>query len=811
MKLVRIAWKRISSCLLALAMLLILMPATAFAEGYGDNSDASIIALHREMSSDNTAVTGETLNPKNESEDYKLSPANKITTDAWPAAKRDNGVIDVYVTSTDMTDDEKASYAIPYVFDDDNDKWYLYQIMWANNSTTNSGETTGTVMTWQEVKQAAEGKSSEAYKFDLNEITAEPKVSSNNKRYYIRYCWTQVEPSFWGTDLTPATPYTVSYVTNENTMGLTANSYRIDPVRYDEESGKSFLSFGEIGAVGFSFLAEDVITDTDDKSVYTIGNGYRGALVTQTVGSSEVSYYKFIGWKGEDGKLYQSGDKVTPTAALAGDDTTITFTGQWEKITPYSEEELKKAEAELPLVVFYTNTNSENVLLTQSINGAEATGKTVKMAKDDTISYNVSALVENGLLAHDSNVGFNGEEFATFTIDVTVDKNLQFAHLSNDGKATITLDSDCMVLTGISLNAGPSISNDGKTITFDPSNLPVDAEKNLQIQISAAWKDDKHTSATMKLTGLDFELRDGAVDQYGVVPEISTAANISAKIDLAKMAPNDSRARYQVVSNYLGYDGAEGAARREYFGGGVDNPTAYVHALQFVDYKLADYDLSADTTATTLKANTCVANGAFTITATAGEHGSIAPNGTVNVNRNDSATFTITPDSGYEIADVLVDGQSVGAVSSYTFENVTADHTIAASFRAVETGGETGGSSHTHNYVWQHSPDEHWQYCAECGSAISNGPHTFQWKDGYQECTVCGYRVTAAQSGTAAASNAAPAAAANVPGNAAAPAAVSAIPQTGDEMPVGLLAGLAVVAAGGLAALLVLRKRRGDR
>ena len=277
------------------------------------------------------------------------------------------------------------------------------------------------------------------------------------------------------------------------------------------------------------------------------------------------------------------------------------------------------------------------------------------------------------------------------------------------------------------------------------------------------------------------------------------------------MAQNDSRARYQVVSNYLGYDGAEGAARRKYFGGGVDNPTAYVHALQFVDYKLADYDLSADTTATTLKANTCVANGAFTITATADEHGSITPNGTVNVNRNDTAAFTITPDSGYEIADVLVDGQSVGAVSSYTFENVTADHTIAASFRAVETGGETGGSSHTHNYVWQHSPDEHWQYCAECGSVISNGPHTFQWKDGYQECTVCGYRVTAAQSGTAAASNAAPAAAANVPGNAAAPAAVSAIPQTGDEMPVGLLAGLAVVAAGGLAALLVLRKRRGDR
>ncbi len=43
-------------------------------------------------------------------------------------------------------------------------------------------------------------------------------------------------------------------------------------------------------------------------------------------------------------------------------------------------------------------------------------------------------------------------------------------------------------------------------------------------------------------------------------------------------------------------------------------------------------------------------------------------------------SFTITPDSGYQVADVLVDGASVGAVTSYTFNNVMANHTIAASF-----------------------------------------------------------------------------------------------------------------------------------
>ena len=68
------------------------------------------------------------------------------------------------------------------------------------------------------------------------------------------------------------------------------------------------------------------------------------------------------------------------------------------------------------------------------------------------------------------------------------------------------------------------------------------------------------------------------------------------------------------------------------------------------------------------------------ITATAGEHGAIDPEGAVTVPKGESKTFTITPDSGYYIKDVLVDGKSVGAVSTYTFKEVVADHTIHAAF-----------------------------------------------------------------------------------------------------------------------------------
>ena len=68
------------------------------------------------------------------------------------------------------------------------------------------------------------------------------------------------------------------------------------------------------------------------------------------------------------------------------------------------------------------------------------------------------------------------------------------------------------------------------------------------------------------------------------------------------------------------------------------------------------------------------------ISASAGAGGSITPSGTVVVNYGSNQSFAIAPNTGYQVADVLVDGGSVGAVTSHTFTNVTANHTIAASF-----------------------------------------------------------------------------------------------------------------------------------
>ena len=73
----------------------------------------------------------------------------------------------------------------------------------------------------------------------------------------------------------------------------------------------------------------------------------------------------------------------------------------------------------------------------------------------------------------------------------------------------------------------------------------------------------------------------------------------------------------------------------------------------------------------------------FTITVTQSAHGTINP-GTISIPPGTTQTFAISPNTGYEIADVIVDGFSVGAVTSYTFVDVNADHTLTAAYFPIE-------------------------------------------------------------------------------------------------------------------------------
>ena len=115
----------------------------------------------------------------------------------------------------------------------------------------------------------------------------------------------------------------------------------------------------------------------------------------------------------------------------------------------------------------------------------------------------------------------------------------------------------------------------------------------------------------------------------------------------------------------------------------------YTFTLAFVGNE--HYEAATDTATVVTAQHTSSGGGgggggvtAYTIEATAGSNGSISPSGKTAVVSGEDATFVITPDSGYQVADVLVDGKSVGAVRSYTFENVKANHTISVTFAEGE-------------------------------------------------------------------------------------------------------------------------------
>lgn len=114
----------------------------------------------------------------------------------------------------------------------------------------------------------------------------------------------------------------------------------------------------------------------------------------------------------------------------------------------------------------------------------------------------------------------------------------------------------------------------------------------------------------------------------------------------------------------------------------------------------------------------------YTVTVNAGAHGNITP-GMSNFAWGATPTFTITPDAGYGIVDVTVDGQSVGAVTSYTFTALSADHTIAATFAAYQftiaaTAGNGGTISPAGNTSVAFNGTQNYTITANAGYHVSD-------------------------------------------------------------------------------------------
>jgi hypothetical protein len=156
-------------------------------------------------------------------------------------------------------------------------------------------------------------------------------------------------------------------------------------------------------------------------------------------------------------------------------------------------------------------------------------------------------------------------------------------------------------------------------------------------------------------------------------------AGSATSLAVTLASTSTTSATYNVVTNGTGWATFSGATKVAYGTTGTGTFTVAVGSTYTVYAVASDGSSLASTSVSPTAVTT------HTITATAGSNGSISPSGSQSVTDGGSKAFTITADSGYVISDVLVDGSSVGATSSVTFGNVTADHTISATFAVGTT------------------------------------------------------------------------------------------------------------------------------
>lgn len=163
-----------------------------------------------------------------------------------------------------------------------------------------------------------------------------------------------------------------------------------------------------------------------------------------------------------------------------------------------------------------------------------------------------------------------------------------------------------------------------------------------------------------------------------------------------------------------GADGGNAPATQS--GSGVASVVLNSNTLSLSNYTFAGWAISngsttvafSDSATVSIDTNTALSlypvwTGVnFTITSSADVNGSISTSGTTNISTGGNQTYTFSPLSGYKISDVLVDGVSQGAITSYTFSNVVANHTIRVSFERIPTVQQ----SPTPTYVPQKSAEQ---------------------------------------------------------------------------------------------------------
>lgn len=459
------------------------------------------------------------------------------------------------------------------------------------------------------------------------------------------------EPTRDGYTLTGWTPV----IANNATFGA-AGTVTVYTAEWDENEKQPFTVTFDIDATKGS---------TADTTTETVADG---GFVTKVPTVTAKAGYRFVGWMDQDNKLfYEAGLLLYPITK------NTTFTAQFEEVT---------ANPGTATVIFDANGGKigNNSVLTKvgvpgtvvgipteptrngykflgwsggfdasTVYGAESTTQTYT-AQWEPIEYTI----------HFSATGASG---------ATADQTYKF-----DGTTKNTLNRNGFTLTGKDF-LGWSLTDGATTADFADGALINDtlraalAASNGSITLYAVWADGVNNTLTVtgnKATAKRDETVDFTAYLNGVATDdvtwIVTGGQSGTHIDangVLTIGSNESNGTVLTVTAIYKND---------------TSLTANATVRVVVNSNNNGGNNGGGTVSSS-----------FVIKASAGNGGSISPSGNVSVKRGNDQTFVINPINGYRIADVIVDGKSVGAVSLYTFENVRANHTIEVVFTKLNS------------------------------------------------------------------------------------------------------------------------------
>ena len=440
----------------------------------------------------------------------------------------------------------------------------------------------------------------------------------------------------------------------------------------------------QIREMDISAMSEYPLSTKNDRNLYLTSEGHitarifdgssKSVISTSTISTGTWSHVAITG-NGSSLKLYVNGilDKTIPAG------TAITNYSTPELILGQATETISNFSGQISNLKLYDYALSDNEIAVQSgmvftVNSSAGTGGTINPqgAVPVVAGTDKTFAITPNTGNHISSVSVDGVSISpvsSYTFHSVMANHSITAQFAPSASYTITS----------SAGTGGTITPSGNITVYEGTNQTFNISGSTGYRLSDLKIDDISVGAVSAYTFSNIEASHTIAAAFETIPIHNITASAGAGGSLTPAGLTTVNEGTNLTINIIP---ATGYRISDVLVDGIS--TGSVSSFSFTNI-LSDHTISATFELLT-----------FTLTGSAGAGGSISPSGTLTVDYGSSRTYSISPNTGYRISGVLVDNVSAGTPSAYSFNNISANHTIAVSFslvtNTITASAGTGGT-----------------------------------------------------------------------------------------------------------------------